>query len=261
MPELFSNGGVLTTLNGGINNSVTSITTHAAPPSELQAQGQFRIAIGGTVTPIVVGGVTVGNLIQGGEILLVSGAPSGTSWTVARGQEGTAAASHSDGDSVIHIVTAASAQAVATNPIGDTTLRQNGVLLGAFFDTNNGGSLQLMASQDGYQFAPLSEYPVMSPPGSGDPAGVHDPSILIIDPNRTYSPQPTHPYWIAYDAAVQPSRTLTIMYSDDMRTWTQATTINADTSGAGTGHAWAPEWFVDRARDFRAGNPHRVGRG
>lgn len=85
--ELFTNSAA-TTLNtgGGINNSVTSFTV--ASSSGFPATGNFRV-------------------ICGSEIMLVT-AVSGTTWTVTRGIEGTAAASHIDTSPITHILTAGS---------------------------------------------------------------------------------------------------------------------------------------------------------
>ena len=73
-----------TTLNGGINNSVTSLVVTSA--STFPTAGNFRI------------------LIED-EIMLVT-AVSGTTFTVVRGYEGTAAASHADTTQIDHPTTA-----------------------------------------------------------------------------------------------------------------------------------------------------------
>ena len=83
--EQFSNNAQ-TTLSGGIDNVVTSLTVASA--SGFPTSGNFRIIIDG-------------------EILLVT-AVSGTTFTVTRGAEGTAATSHGSGSSVTHVITAAS---------------------------------------------------------------------------------------------------------------------------------------------------------
>lgn len=73
----------VTTLSANINNSVTSLTVVSA--SLFPTSGNFTIKIGT-------------------ELLRVT-AVSGTTFTVARGQEGTTAASHSSGDGVVQVVT------------------------------------------------------------------------------------------------------------------------------------------------------------
>lgn len=80
--ELYANGAA-TTLNGSINNSVTSLVVASA--AGFPSSGNFRILVGT-------------------EILIVT-AVSGTTFTVTRGAEGTAAASHTSGDALTHILT------------------------------------------------------------------------------------------------------------------------------------------------------------
>ncbi|MHB9044419.1 MAG: hypothetical protein ACYC35_00615 [Pirellulales bacterium] len=82
MAEQFKNLAS-TTLSDGIDDSVTSITVASAMGF---TSGEFRILIDS-------------------EIMKVTGV-SGTTLTVARGQEGTAAASHTSSTAVYHILTA-----------------------------------------------------------------------------------------------------------------------------------------------------------
>lgn len=89
--EKFANNAI-TTLNGGINNAVSSLVVTSA--SLFPSVGQFRIRIDN-------------------EIMIVT-AVAGTTFTVTRGAEGTSAASHSDGATIRHIVTAGGlSQAIA----------------------------------------------------------------------------------------------------------------------------------------------------
>ena len=81
--EQFANNAV-TTLNGAINNSVTSLVVTSA--TGFSTVPQFR-------------------LIIDSEIMLVT-AVSGTTFTITRGAEGTTAASHSNGATVAQILTA-----------------------------------------------------------------------------------------------------------------------------------------------------------
>jgi len=74
------------TLDGGINNSVTSLDVHDG--SEFPSVGNFRIRIENEI--------------------LICTARSGETLTVLRGQEGTTGASHSDSSVVTHILTTAS---------------------------------------------------------------------------------------------------------------------------------------------------------
>jgi len=80
--EQFANNAA-DTLNGAINNSVTSLAVNSA--SEFPTDGNFRIIIES-------------------EILLVTAVSTNT-FTVVRGQEGTTAASHSSGAVVTQILT------------------------------------------------------------------------------------------------------------------------------------------------------------
>ncbi len=87
MPEQFTNNAS-TTLNGAINNSVTSLVLTSA--SLFPTLGNFRIRIDD-------------------EIMLAT-AVSGSTLTVVRAQEGTAAASHADLATVRQVLTAGALQ-------------------------------------------------------------------------------------------------------------------------------------------------------
>lgn len=93
--ELFANNAN-NSLNGAINNSVTSLDVNSA--SQFPSDGNFRIIIDS-------------------EILLVTAVSTNT-FTVIRGQEGTAAASHSDGASVVQILTAGSVARTGIDNVG-----------------------------------------------------------------------------------------------------------------------------------------------
>lgn len=81
-----------TTLDGGINNSTTSVTVHSG--TEIPASGDSRIL------------VWDGTNDNTKELMKVTGGGGTTSLTVVRGQEGTSAISHSDGDKVELVLTA-----------------------------------------------------------------------------------------------------------------------------------------------------------
>ena len=83
--EKASNNGV-STLASGINNSVTSLTVATGEGSRFPTAGQFRV-------------------IVDNEIMLCT-ARSGDVLTVTRGYEDSAAASHSSGADVTHVLTA-----------------------------------------------------------------------------------------------------------------------------------------------------------
>lgn len=74
----------VTTLNGAINNSTTSVVVTSA--TNFSAAGKFRIVVDS-------------------EIMLVTGV-SGTTFTVTRGAEGTSAAAHSSGAALAQVFTA-----------------------------------------------------------------------------------------------------------------------------------------------------------
>jgi len=93
MAELFKNLAS-TTLNGDINDAVTSLVVASAMGF---TSGDFRILIDS-------------------EIMKVSGV-SGTTFTVARAQEGTAAASHTNATAVSHVLTAAALDAHDQNDL------------------------------------------------------------------------------------------------------------------------------------------------
>lgn len=86
--ETFANS-VQTTLNGAINDSVTSITVTSASGFPSSSQQMYRILIDQ-------------------ELLLVTGGQGSTTWTVIRHIESSATQSHSNGAIVRFIVTAAS---------------------------------------------------------------------------------------------------------------------------------------------------------
>jgi len=84
MPEQYTTLGQ-STLNGGINNSVTTLTVTSA--SSFPSSGVFRVRVED-------------------EIMKATGV-SGSDFTVVRGQEGTSPASHADGQAIYEVVTAA----------------------------------------------------------------------------------------------------------------------------------------------------------
>lgn len=83
--EAYSNNAQ-TSLNGAINNSVTSITVTSATGFPNTSVDFYRI-------------------IVEGELMLVTGGQGTTTWTVVRGIENTASASHTSGSAVTAIIT------------------------------------------------------------------------------------------------------------------------------------------------------------
>ncbi len=220
MPESFANA-FATDLNGAINNSVTAITVDAAAPTALQT-GQSRFIIDS-------------------EIIILTAGGSGTSWTVTRGAEGTTAASHADEAAVTHILTAASLQALVTNPIGAVGTRGQGIYLASgFVDAATADTaLYLHASNDGKKWSYLSQQPLYTP-ASGT---LRDPSLMVIDPNAFYSPQPTTAYWLCHTNEGSPLG-FDVISSPDLEAWTLVHHVDC-TSIASLVHVWAPEWFID----------------
>ena len=96
--ETFSNNAQ-TTLNGSINNSVTSITVTSATGFPSVAGQFYRIIIDG-------------------EIMLVTAGMGTTSWTVTRGVENTSAVSHSSGAFITSIVTASQLNTMQNTAVG-----------------------------------------------------------------------------------------------------------------------------------------------
>lgn len=117
MPELYKNNAS-SLLNGGINDSVTSLDVDDA--TSFPASGNFRILIDS-------------------EIMLVTGVSSNT-FTVTRGQENTAAASHSDNATVTHIFTAGAIDAIRSDiiQVGAQASRPSASKAGRIYIANDG---------------------------------------------------------------------------------------------------------------------------
>jgi hypothetical protein len=110
--ELFANA-YSTTLSGAIGAGDSTIQVNDSPPASLTTGGQFRIVIE-----------------QEYLIVTAVGGAGNRTWSVLRGQEGSAASGHSDGTVVTHIVTAGSlstflpgspAQSFVVQPTADVT--------------------------------------------------------------------------------------------------------------------------------------------
>jgi hypothetical protein len=95
--RLFSSISVETTLASSINNSVTSMTVASGTANTLLggvtmvANSQFTVAI----DPDTINE----------EIVFITAGPSGSTFTIVRGQAGTSAIAHSTGASVKHVLT------------------------------------------------------------------------------------------------------------------------------------------------------------
>lgn len=94
--EKFANNFETTLAAAVTTTSATTLTTAAAAPAALQT-GEFRILIDSEIMRVVSG-------------------QSGTAWTVERGLEGTAAATHSNAAPVVHELTAESLGLSAPRP-------------------------------------------------------------------------------------------------------------------------------------------------
>lgn len=133
--ELFANAAT-TTLNGSINNSVTSLTVVDA--STFPATGNFRIVIDTEIMEVT--------------------AVSGNTLTVVRGTENTTASSHTSGSTVTVILTAAALAAFRSNNIGFDTVanRPSAGYAGRLYIPKDGsGSL---AIDDGTNWNPFGLY-------------------------------------------------------------------------------------------------------
>ena len=205
--EQFANNPQTTLAGNALAGDATiSVTSAAAFP----ATGQFRLVIDN-------------------EILLVTNV-AGTTFTVTRGVEGTAAAGHNAGVTVTCILTAAAVQAVATNPIGSAGVRGQGVLVAAHFDQGQ-QSLYLLASVDGISW----DYVVAAPFLQNL---VRDPSVYF---DGSF-------WWVAFTRATTPFASWALYKSSDLVNWSFV--VNVDCSGivqpsGAVTLAWAPEFFVD----------------
>jgi hypothetical protein len=142
--EQFANNAS-STLNGAINNSVTSITV--TDGSSFPSVGNFR-------------------LVCESEIMICT-ARSGNTLTVQRGQEGTTAASHADTTAIIHILTKNSfAQAFSDRVVIDTwaNLPSAGLAGRKFIATDS----PLSALDDGAAWHYFCNGFKVTPPSLGD---------------------------------------------------------------------------------------------
>lgn len=125
----------LTTLNGAINDSVTSLTVASA--ALFPTTGTFTILIGS-------------------ELLLVTSV-SGTTFTVTRGSESTTAASHSNGASVTGILTKRSLEQFRQDliPTGTFSSRPTTTPTGSLFLPTDSYYLQRYTGSGWTSFGPL----------------------------------------------------------------------------------------------------------
>lgn len=95
--RLFSSISVQTTLASTINSNVTSMTV---------ATGTATTLLGGvTLTANTQFTVALDPDTASEEIVFITAGPSGDTFTISRGQAGTAATTHSSGATVKHVLT------------------------------------------------------------------------------------------------------------------------------------------------------------
>ena len=158
MAEQFKNLAS-TTLNGGIDNSTTSVVVASVMGF---TGGDFRILVDS-------------------EIMKVTGV-SGTTFTVARGQEGTAATSHSNGAAVKHVLSAGALDAHDQNDLAVYDLFANKPAAGVpgriflptdglFIERDNGSTWE--------KFGPI--WPMTPPQSSDFPTWVNQGTATCVD--------------------------------------------------------------------------------
>ena len=119
--RLFSSISVETTLASSINSSVTSITVASGTANTLLggvtmvANSQFTVAI----DPDTINE----------EIVFITAGPSGSTFTVTRGQAGSSAISHSTGATVKHVLTSDDLNAFEAGSVDDAGGTVTGLLL------------------------------------------------------------------------------------------------------------------------------------
>lgn len=202
--EAFQNNAI-TSLNGGINSSVTSITvtsSSAFPASP----SQFRIIIDS-------------------EIMLVTYV-NGTTWTVERGVESTTPASHSNGAIVTHILTKESLNKLIAGPVGENVDGQDIYLMACHKHTDI--RVYLMASPGGKRWNTIAPKNIFDPVSGTQ----RDPSLLFHNGK----------YYIAHTNSTNTFWTLLV--STDLVAWSKLMDVDM-TSIASVFRVWAPEFFVD----------------
>ena len=119
--RLFSSISVETTLASSINSSVTSITVASGTANTLLggvtmvANSQFTVAI----DPDTINE----------EIVFITAGPSGSTFTVTRGQAGSSAIAHSTGATVKHVLTSDDLNAFEAGSVDDAGGTVTGLLL------------------------------------------------------------------------------------------------------------------------------------
>lgn len=153
--ERFANGG-LSSLNAGIDDSVTSLTVKSAVG--FPTTGNFRIIIGS-------------------EIMLVTNV-QGKTFTVSRAQEGTSNVSHDADAAVFHTLTAGSLaqRDIETFGTGAIASRDTAGQAGRLYLPTEG-----LLSQDNGSFWDMMPIARMTPPASGDFTWVNQGTSTVTD--------------------------------------------------------------------------------
>ncbi len=153
--EKFSNFG-FTTLNGGINNSTTSVVVTSA--ANFPATGNFRIVVDA-------------------ELMLVTGVSSNT-FTVTRGYESTSAVTHSSGAQVAQVVTSGAIQQFRVDTVGTGTVaaRPTADTAGKLYFPNNGYHIFRDTGSTWASFGPV--YP-MTPPDDSQFSWINQGSATV----------------------------------------------------------------------------------
>jgi hypothetical protein len=154
--EQYSNNAA-TTLNGDINDAVTSLVVASA--ASFPASANYRIIIGS-------------------EIMLVTAGAGTTTWTVTRGAESTTPTAHSSGAAVTHVLTAASLLALPPRfSVTDTVAsKPSAADSGRLFLPSDGFYVE---RDTGAAWAPWGPLFPMTPPVSGDFAWVNQGGASI----------------------------------------------------------------------------------
>ncbi len=146
--EQLINGAGRSTLSSSIDSSQTTLSVASATP--FPTTGNFRIRIGS-------------------ELLKVTGV-SGTTFTVARGQEGTTGVSHGSGENVDYELTAGAMDAIRAEmySVGAYASRPSSARTGAIYESTDGFLLSRYNGSSWDEYGPLFK---ITPPASNFDSG------------------------------------------------------------------------------------------
>ncbi len=209
MSEVKTNNAA-TKLNGGINNSVTSLVVNSA--TAFPTTGYFSIIIDT-------------------EIMIVT-AVSGTTFTVKRGQEGTSAASHSSGALIVHDLTSRSFDALIAGPITDNGIEKGEDIWLMATHQSVDTNMYLLASVDGVNFQTIRKTSIYT-----QSYPTRDPSIIKYKGL----------YYLAFTNSG--NTYFTIIVSKDLWNWTFLVNVDCSAAVGSVFHCWAPQFFYDPTDD------------